>query len=410
MVHASPVLRLRERLLPLVSLRKLLKLGGSEDVTKQELFIVVAQVGAHQFGIIVDRVFDTEEIVVKPVSPILRDVPFYSGNTILGDGSVIMILDPNGIASAAGQTRVGSGEENHNAEDEAEEGQAKMSFLLFRAGSDELKAVPLGLVARLEQIDLAATERIHGRHVVQYRERLMPLVPFDPNHQWRSEGRQPALVFTEGERSIGMVVDQIVDIVEDQMSFELSSATPGLVGSAIIAGRATDIVDVGYYLTKGLSEWFGSTNGAAVAASASRNILLVDDSAFFRNLMIPVLSVGGWHVTTVDGPDEAFKLREAGQMFDVIVSDIEMPRMDGLAFATEVRSDPRWKDVPMVALSSRVAQDDIAQALKAGFDTYVAKSSRDLLLNTLSGLAARQPEQAVSMSNAVVTDHSFRAA
>jgi two-component system chemotaxis sensor kinase CheA len=411
MVHESPVLRLRERLLPLVSLRKLLQLGGSEDVGQQELFIVVAQVGAHQFGVIVDQVFDTEEIVVKPVSPILRDVPFYSGNTILGDGSVIMILDPNGIACAAGQTRVGLGDETRDADAEAEEGRAKMSFLLFRAGSDELKAVPLALVARLEQIDLALTERVHGRHVVQYRERLMPLVPFDPNHQWQTEGRQPVLVFTESERSIGMVVDQIVDIVEDHMSVELSSSTPGLVGSAIIAGKATDIVDVGYYLTKGLSEWFGSPNGAATAASASRNVLLVDDSAFFLNLLTPVLSVAGWHVTTAESPEEALKLRDAGQMFDVIISDVEMPRMDGLAFATEVRSDPRWKDVPMVALSTRVTKEEIAQTLKAGFDTYVAKSSRDTLLNILSGLAAaRQPEPAAPTTGAAGTDHSFRAA
>jgi two-component system chemotaxis sensor kinase CheA len=138
---------------------------------------------------------------------------------------------------------------------------------------------------------------------------------------------------------------------------------------------------------------------------------LVDDSAFCRNLLIPVLSVAGWHVTALEGADEALKLREAGQMFDIIISDIEMPRMDGLAFAIELRSDPRWKDIPMVALSTRVAKEDIAQALKAGFDTYVAKSSRDTLLNTLSGLvAARQPEAAVARKGADGADQTFRAA
>jgi two-component system chemotaxis sensor kinase CheA len=408
-VHASPVLRLRERLLPLVSLRKLLKLSGSDDMAQDELFIVVAQVGAHQFGVIVDQVFDTEEIVVKPVSPILRDVPFYSGNTILGDGSVIMILDPNGIAAAAGQTRVGSGEDHDNDQAEVDEARARMSFLLFRAGSDELKAVPLALVARLEQIDLSLAERVHGRYVVQYRDRLMPLVPFDPDHQWTTEGRQPVLVFTETERSIGLVVDQIVDIVEDHMSVELSSATPGLVGSAIIAGKATDIIDVSYYLTKGLTDWFGSAGATAAASAAGRKLLLVDDSAFFRNLLTPVLSVAGWQVTAAEGPHEALKLRDDGRVFDVIVSDIEMPRMDGIAFALDVRADARWKDTPMVALSTRVEKEIIAQALKSGFDTYVAKSDRDTLLNTLAGLIAGEPD-AESTAHAAGDDQSHRAA
>src|SRR3546814_3151827 len=101
----------------------------------------------------------------------LRNVPFYSGNTILGDGSVIMILDPNGVAGAAGQTRVGASDDSGVKDSDSAAGQDKMSFLLFRAGSDEIKAVPLALVARLEQIDLSLTERVHGRHVVQYRDR-----------------------------------------------------------------------------------------------------------------------------------------------------------------------------------------------------------------------------------------------
>ncbi|HEX8028693.1 MAG TPA: chemotaxis protein CheW, partial [Vicinamibacterales bacterium] len=409
MVHASPVLRLRERLLPLVSLRKLLQFGGQDDITNEELFIVVAQVGAHQFGIVVDQVFDTEEIVVKPVSPVLRSVPFYSGNTILGDGSVIMILDPNGIAAAAGQTRVGGDEKSTEDESDVNEGQSKMSFLLFRAGSDELKAVPLALVARLEQIDLTLTERVHGRHVVQYRDRLMPLVPFDPEHQWQAEGRQPVLVFTETERSIGLVVDQIVDIVEDHMSVELSSATPGLVGSAIIAGKATDIIDVGYYLTKGLTDWFGAAGATAAAPTAVRDLLLVDDSAFFRNLLAPVLSVAGWRVTAVGDANDALKLRDDGRMFHVIVSDLEMPRMDGMAFATEVRADARWKDTPMIALSMRSEKEIIAQALKCGFDTYVTKSNRDTLLNTLAGIVTGD-DAATDATPDLGNDKSHRAA
>ena len=247
MINDAPVLRLRNRLLPLVSLYDLLKLGDKKEALEDELFIVVAQVGTYTFGIIVDRVFDTEEIVVKPVTPILRDIAFYSGNTILGDGSVIMILDPNGIASTTGEE---AGAKATEAGVPAQEqGEQKTSLLVFRAGGDELKAVPLGLVARLEDIDMSTVEQAHGQFLVQYRGHLMPLVPFDPSHEWKTEGRQPILVFTDRERSMGLAVDEIVDTVEEVLKIELTSDQPGLVGSAVIDGKATDVIDAGYYLT-----------------------------------------------------------------------------------------------------------------------------------------------------------------
>jgi two-component system chemotaxis sensor kinase CheA len=152
-----------------------------------------------------------------------------------------------------------------------------------------------------------------------------------------------------------------------------------------------------------------AAGATAAATAAGRALLLVDDSAFFRNLLTPVLSVAGWQVTAAEGPHEALKLRDDGRVFDVIVSDIEMPRMDGIAFALDVRADARWKDTPMVALSTRVEKEIIAQALKSGFDTYVAKSDRDTLLNTLAGLIAGEPD-AESTAHAAGDDQSHRAA
>src|ERR1035437_1291497 len=155
-IDGTAVLRLRDRLLPLVALNDLLRLGPA-DTEAQSAYIVVAQVGANMLGIIVDRVFDTEEIVVKPVAPILRHITMFSGNTILGDGSVIMILDPNGIARA---TDVGASEERRgNVAGKTAQPHAlaqttseKTAMLLFRAGGEQRMAVPLGLVARLEDI------------------------------------------------------------------------------------------------------------------------------------------------------------------------------------------------------------------------------------------------------------------
>src|SRR5690606_1802507 len=161
---------LRERLMPLVTLADVLRVADTENADGPELsseagvrvdhdpeakFVVVAQVGTQRFGIIVDNIFDTEEIVVKPVASILRNLSVYSGNTILGDGSVIMIIDPTGLARMVSENM----DERPELEEEQEEADAanrsvaeQVSLLLFRAGGQEPKAVPLSLVTRLEEI------------------------------------------------------------------------------------------------------------------------------------------------------------------------------------------------------------------------------------------------------------------
>jgi len=215
----------------------------------------------------------------------------------------------------------------------------------------------------------------------------MPLVPFDTSHEWKAEGRQPILVFTDRDRSMGLVVDEIVDIVEDRLKIELSAKEDGLIGSAIIDGKATDVIDAGYFLTQAFSDWFGDNDGAfgtGESVHGSKKILLVDDSPFFRNLLRPVLSVAGYDVTTVESAGAALKMRESGAKFDVIISDIEMPEMDGFEFAEAVKSGGVWANIPMVALSSHATEQDFERGRQVGFSEYVAKFDRDALVTTLA--------------------------
>jgi len=386
-IKDTPVLRLRNRLLPLVHLRRLLKLGDPVDESG-ESFIVVTQVASYVFGIIVDRVFDTEEIVVKPVAPILRDIPLFSGNTILGDGSVVMILDPNGIAQATGEMSVATDHHQHEQQKQRDRKAEDLSSLLvFRAGGNAPKAVPLALVARLEEIDLAAVEYSNGKPVVQYRDQLMPIVPIDPSYKIGDSGRQPVLVFADREHTMGLLVDEIVDIVEEKMSVQLVAEQQGLIGSAIIGGKATDVIDAGFYLTQAFADWFGSERTAIGHATPGEGrgerVLLVDDSPFFRNLLTPLLSVAGYTVTTVDSAEEAMKLCDEGEDFDVIISDIEMPGMNGFEFAEAIRNGSRWEEVPLVALSSYASEQDLKRGRDVGFSDYVAKFDREALLETL---------------------------
>ncbi|MDJ0607945.1 MAG: chemotaxis protein CheW [Kiloniellales bacterium] len=385
-INETPVLRLRDRLLPLVNLRSLLGLPapeGQENGDQVQGFIVVAQVGAYSFGIIVDRVFDTEEIVVKPVAPILRDLTLFSGNTILGDGSVVMILDPNGIAAATGELSVTESGAGAQLEQEEQTGEERIAMLVFRAIDEAPKAVPLSLVARIEEIELEKVENSSNRYVVQYRGQLMPLVLMEGMPPLKQEGRQPVLVFSDRGRSMGLVVDEIVDIVEDRVNVQLTGEQAGLIGSAIINGQATDVIDTSHYLTKAFHDWFGAGQRQAFGDDGQGRVLLVDDSPFFRNLLAPLLSVAGYEVTAVSGATEALALCESGKTYDVIISDIEMPKMNGFEFAQTVRQSSPWAETPMVALSSHANPRDLARGRSVGFDDYVPKTDRDALLRAL---------------------------
>jgi len=389
-INNSPVLRLRDRLLPLVNLRELLKLPADEESEKRkETFIVVSQVGTYTFGIIVDRVYDTEEIVVKPVAPILRNITIFSGNTILGDGSVIMILDPNGIASASGET-VANG--NHQVEEEKSggHGSEKTSMLIFEANKS-LRAVPLALVARLEEIDISTIEHSFGNPVVQYRGQLMPLIKVSDDMEFVKEGPQPILVFSDANRSMGLVVDRIVDIIEDNLHVELKAELPGILGTAVINGKATDVLDTAYYLTKAFGNWF--MENQPKKETAEPNVLIVDDSAFFRNLLSPLLSSAGYRVTACESAVKALDLMTRGAEFDLIVSDIEMPEMTGFEFAAEVRKNPLFSKVPMIALSSHTNEEDFERGREVGFNEYIAKFDRDNLLKVAKEIFAEKNDK-----------------
>lgn len=449
-IKGTPVFRLRDRLLPLVSLRDLLRLSGVQpplgsadadseiaentpilsvsedgDVSEEDAaedtqavaseskdklassnqYIIVATVGTYDFGIIVDRVYDTEEIVVKPVSKILRDIDLFSGNTILGDGTVIMILDPNGIANSTGEVETQDSQEAAKASSLAHSSsKEKTSLLLFRIGEGAPKAVPLSLVARLENVCLSNIENSSGQMMVQYREQLMPLMTFDnaPLPEKGTDGSEdiPVLVFTDKERSLGLVVDEIIDITEEHVDVQISGANTGLFGSAIIDGKATDIVDVAHYLQQVNADWFKDHDDKPFqdtdsVTNSKKRVLLVDDSPFFRNMLTPILSVAGYEVTTLESPIEALEMCEKGADFDVIVSDIEMPDMNGFEFAEKVKSDSPWQNTPMVALTSHATPQDIDRGKSVGFNQYIAKFDRDTLLTTLSKTLSEDTNQAV---------------
>jgi len=380
-IKDTAVLRLRNKLLPLMHLKKLLKIDDGSSSDPENGFIVVTQVGNQTFGIVVDGVFHTEEIVVKPMSTKLRHIDMFSGNTILGDGAVIMIIDPNGIAKALGAAGAASHEiADENAAMRASAAEQLTSLLVFRAGTSQPKAVPLGLVTRLEEIAADKIELSNGRYMVQYRDQLMPLVQMD-GVSVQTSGAQPILVFADDGRSMGLVVDEIIDIVEERLHIEVAGSADGILGSAVIKGQATEVIDVGHFLPMAFADWFSRKEMRPSAGAQS--VLLVDDSAFFRNMLAPVLKAAGYRVRVAPNAQEGLLALRSGQSFDVVLTDIEMPDMNGFEFAETIRADQHLSTMPIIALSSMVSPAAIERGRLAGFHDYVAKFDRPGLIAAL---------------------------
>lgn len=390
-IKDTAVLRLRNKLLPLMHLKKLLRIDDGTSSDPENGFIVVTQVGSQTFGIVVDGVFHTEEIVVKPMSTKLRHIDMFSGNTILGDGAVIMIIDPNGIAKALGTSVAASHEiADDNAASRANAAEQLTSLLVFRAGSSQPKAVPLGLVTRLEEIAADKIELSNGRYMVQYREQLMPLVQM-AGVSVQTSGAQPILVFADDGRSMGLVVDEIIDIVEEKLHIEVAGSQDGILGSAVIKGQATEVIDVGHFLPMAFADWFSRKEMRP--SQSAQSVLLVDDSAFFRNMLAPVLKAAGYRVRVAPNAQEGLAALRSGQAFDVVLTDIEMPDMNGFEFAETIRADQHFGAMPIIALSSMVSPAAIERGRLAGFHDYVAKFDRP-------GLIAALKEQTAELSKA----------
>jgi two-component system chemotaxis sensor kinase CheA len=215
----------------------------------------------------------------------------------------------------------------------------------------------------------------------------MPLVPVEGGGARRERGPQPTLVFSDAERSLGLLVDEIVDIVEGRLDIEVPSGEPGRLGSAVLQGRAMEIVDAGHYVALA----FGERLEPERADRRGRRLLLVDDSPFFRNMLAPVLKAAGHEVATCASAEDALDTLKAGG-FDVIVSDIEMPGMSGFELAEAVRAEGRA--TPLIALSSRAPAPVVERGRRAGFRDFVAKFDRQGLIAALKNTAVDLEEAA----------------
>lgn len=388
LIKNAPVLRSRDRLLPVVDLRSVLDMPSSYDEhgamrkadENTEGFVMVIAARGMRFGMLVDNVLRTEEIVVKPMPTTMRNVDIFSGCTILGDGRVIMIIDPNGVRSAASNPSEASMQGMKTDEPEEEIIRDTQLLLLFRAGNMNRKALPVSLITRLEEIDLADAEQSNGQWHIQYNEELIPLVWFGDPPLSNESAKKPLLVMSDDGHSMGLVVDEILDIEEDEVSIQIPSEQDGVLGNAIVGEGTAEIIDVSHFLGLASAHWFEPYSRPV---QRGKHIMLVDDSEFFRNLVAPVVRSVGYEPIVCSSGEEAVGKLKSGPLPDVIVTDVDMPGMDGFEFASRVRRMEGFDEVPVIALTGLVSQDAIDRAREAGFSDYVSKLDRNGLLQTL---------------------------
>jgi two-component system chemotaxis sensor kinase CheA len=212
------------------------------------------QVGERQFGLVVDDVFDTEEIVVKPLATALRDVHLFSGATILGDGAVVLIVEPNVLSGIAGEAPAEASRTHVGGWLNLDE--PKISLLIVRAGGGAPKVVELLRITRLEQAPCESIEPANGGWTMQYRGRLTPVIGL-ADTPLRTSGVQPLLMISSEGYGLALAVDQIVDVVEERLHVELRPDRPGSLGAAVVAGQAVECVDIDHYLLRAIAEQSG---------------------------------------------------------------------------------------------------------------------------------------------------------
>jgi two-component system chemotaxis sensor kinase CheA len=384
-VHSTPVYRRRGSLLPIAYLHRVLGLepAGPADAVN----IVVLQAEDRQFGLVVDGISDTQEIVVKPLGKQLKGLTVYAGATIMGDGRVALILDVLGIGQRSGvlvESREPARAAGGGVTPPADERQR---LLLFRAGSFARLAVPLALVARLEEFPRRLLEQAGGQRVVQYRGRILPLVRLSALLEPGAGGEDlpdpaPVVVFNDGDRSAGVIVDQILDVVEDEVTARQSSRRQGLLGSGVVGKRVTDFLDLNHVLRAAAEDWF---HGAA-SRTAGRRILLAESSTFARGLIRSGLELAGY--TVLEAADREQALRQLEQQpVDAVAAAVDLPPEGGASLLAALRRRPEWGAIPVVALADSPGQFAALRG-RAGFEDCQVKFDREAMLASLGRLAA----------------------
>ncbi len=400
-------LRLRGKLTPLFNLSKLLqlpqvhersskmnnqfKLTTKKRVINNDAFnIVILNAEGKTFALIVDEILDTEEIVVKALNAHLKQIGIFGGASIMGDGRVALILDAVGFISkfTSGMEQKVN-ELNKASEAEVFANTEVLETLLFKLKDGFTYAFPLNLVSRLEEFKVRDVEYTGKRPIVRYLDQAMPLIVPDnilklttnEVSYFKDREKFSCVVCNLRGVNFGIIVDEIIDIAISQSDIDSSAVDrDGVLGILFIQERAISLLDL-YFMVNSVQPNRSNEPNIKNTKKKKLKILLVDDSVMYRKMESDALMQIGHHVVTANHGEDGFQ-KLASDKFDLIVTDIEMPILDGYGFAEKVRNSI-YKNLPIIAISTRFSREDIEKGSKAGFTHHLEKFKKDELFSLI---------------------------
>jgi two-component system chemotaxis sensor kinase CheA len=388
-VGDAEILNVRDRLVPLLHLSEALGAQRADGGSKA-LNVVLVDAGAFEYGLVVEELHDTVEIVVKPLGRHLKGLHDYAGATILGDGRVALILDVAGLAARArltagtaqAATRQKTGERGSDSE--------LSSLLVFHNAPGETCAVPVEQVSRIERIRPAQILQLGGRRTMQYCGASLPLVTLHDTAavgELTGEQQLVVIVFERQGRPLGLLAAEPLDIEEAALNIDtVTLRQPGVAGSAILKDRTILLLDI-FELAATVRPETGQPPAPVPfgdARDGAPTVLVADDSDFFRGQIQRLVEAVGCRVLAAEDGQAAWEILDghAGEV-DLVATDVEMPRRDGLSLTRQIRADGRFEGLPVIALSSLAGEEDIARGMAAGVDEYHIKLNKDQLMESI---------------------------
>lgn len=354
------------------------------------LNIVVVSNGSMKYGLIVDRLQDSEEIVIKPLGRHLQQCKGYAGATIMGDGRIALILDVSNLARMAHLTSIdGSDRAAEAAEEAINAKKDKQSLLIFQSSRTENFGVPLNQVERIEKIKRSDIEDLGGKRVMKYRGGSLSLICVDDVamvEPLADDENLLVIVFNIAKRAVGLLAIGPVDALEITADIDDTTLSqPGIMGSIIIEENTTMLVNVFEMVQSLFPQWFEEQEKFDIDQlediGPAPTILIAEDSKFFRNQVKGYMTEVGYNVIEAeDGIEGWNKLQEHADEITLLVTDIEMPNMNGFELTQRIRSDEKFSNLPIIALTTLASAEDIAKGKSVGVNEYHIKLDKERLM------------------------------